>query len=90
VLLVLPDASNAAIIGHPLVSLQYYDDAAGILRMVILSAIQPHRLLAAPQPLPQHPCGDMGSEAMEGSQHGMHYNMSMDDMRSQAAGEEDK
>ncbi|KAI3438574.1 hypothetical protein D9Q98_001000 [Chlorella vulgaris] len=69
---------------------KYYDDAAGILRMVILSAIQPHRLLAAPQPLPQHPCGDMGSEAMEGSQHGMHYNMSMDDMRSQAAGEEDK
>ena len=31
---------------------QYYDDAAGILRMIILSACQPHRLMVAPpQPL---------------------------------------
>lgn len=39
---------------HPLcfVLLQYYDDAAGILRMIILSACQPHRLIMAPpQPL---------------------------------------
>ncbi len=72
-------------------SLQYYDDAAGILRMVILSAVQPHRLLAAPpQPLPQHPCAVEGSGDLEGSQHGMHYNMSLDDMRSQVAGEEDR
>ncbi|EFN57696.1 hypothetical protein CHLNCDRAFT_57228 [Chlorella variabilis] len=70
---------------------KYYDDAAGILRMVILSAVQPHRLLAAPpQPLPQHACGDVVLETVDGSQHGMHYNMSMDDMRSQVAGEEDK
>lgn len=71
--------------------MQYYDDAAGILRMVILSAVQPHRLLAAPpQPLPQHPCAVEGSGDLEGSQHGMHYNMSLDDMRSQVAGEEDR
>jgi inositol hexakisphosphate/diphosphoinositol-pentakisphosphate kinase len=69
---------------------KYYDDAAGILRMVILSAVQPHRLLAAPpQPLPQHSCALDGSGEMEGSQHSMHYNMSLDDMRSQVAGEED-
>lgn len=71
--------------------MQYYDDAAGILRMVILSAVQPHRLLAAPpQPLPQHPCALEGSGDLEGSQHGMHYSMSLDDMRSQVAGEEDR
>lgn len=78
--------------------LQYYDDAAGILRMVILSAVQPHRLLAAPlQPLPQHSCGGSDSEGgmgPEGSQHGMQYAMShmshlsMDDMRSQVADED--
>ncbi|GAB4823839.1 hypothetical protein N2152v2_010885 [Parachlorella kessleri] len=33
-------------------SYKYYDDAAGILRMIILSACQPHRLMVAPpQPL---------------------------------------
>lgn len=71
---------------------QYYDDAAGILRMVILSAIQPHRLLAAPPlPVTQHPCEVLPGEPPEGSQHGhMHYNMSLDDMRSQVAGEEDR
>ena len=59
--------------------------------MVILSAVQPHRLLAAPpQPLPQHPCALEGSGDLEGSQHGMHYSMSLDDMRSQVAGEEDR
>lgn len=34
------------------VSLQYYDDAAGILRSIILSAIAPHRLATAPPQLP--------------------------------------
>ncbi len=72
--------------------LQYYDDAAGILRMVILSAIQPHRLLAAPPlPVSQHPCEVAPGEQPDGSQHGhMHYNMSLDDMRSQVAGEDDR
>ena len=73
-----------------LAHLQYYDDAAGILRMVILSAIQPHRLLAAPpQPLPTYSCGEVGSD-QEGSQHSMHYNMSLDDMRSQVGAEEER
>ncbi|KAL4445780.1 hypothetical protein ABPG77_008979 [Micractinium sp. CCAP 211/92] len=71
---------------------KYYDDAAGILRMVILSAIQPHRLLAAPPlPVSQHPCEVAPGEQPDGSQHGhMHYNMSLDDMRSQVAGEDDR
>lgn len=90
----LVDVSFSSLLAHwvpDFPSLQYYDDAAGILRMVILSAVQPHRLLAAPpQPLPQHACGDVVLETVDGSQHGMHYNMSMDDMRSQVAGEEDK
>lgn len=30
--------------------LQYYDDTAGILRNVILSAIAPHRMAASPMP----------------------------------------
>jgi hypothetical protein len=59
--------------------------------MVILSAIQPHRLLAAPpQPLPQHVCADIAAEALEGTQQGMHYNVSMDDMRGQVSAEDDK
>ena len=33
-----------------LVSVQYYDDTAGILRSVILSAIAPHRMAASPMP----------------------------------------
>lgn len=37
---------------------QYYDDAAGILRSIILSAIAPHRLATAPPqqlaPSPSH------------------------------------
>ena len=58
--------------------------------MVILSALQPHRLLAAPpQPLPQYTCSGEGG-SMDGSQHGMPYSMSLDDMRSQVAGEEDR
>lgn len=32
-------------------SMQYYDDTAGILRSVILSAIAPHRMAASPMPL---------------------------------------
>lgn len=35
--------------------LQYYDDAAGILRSIILSAIAPHRLATAPPQLPAFP-----------------------------------
>lgn len=31
--------------------MQYYDDTAGILRSVILSAIAPHRMAASPMPL---------------------------------------
>ena len=38
--------------------LQYYDDAAGILRSIILSAVAPHRLATAPpvmhMPSPEH------------------------------------
>lgn len=42
--------SGYSLVLHSL--LQYYDDAAGILRMIILSACQPHRLMVAPpQPL---------------------------------------
>ena len=32
------------------VHMQYYDDTAGILRSVILSAVAPHRLSASPMP----------------------------------------
>lgn len=35
-------------------SMQYYDDTAGILRSVILSAIAPHRMSASPMPLSRH------------------------------------
>lgn len=35
--------------------MQYYDDAAGILRSIILSAIAPHRLATAPPQLPVSP-----------------------------------
>ena len=43
-----PDPRSAAV--------QYYDDAAGILRSIILSAIAPHRLATAPpQQLVQSP-----------------------------------
>ncbi|KAK9865899.1 hypothetical protein WJX84_000442 [Apatococcus fuscideae] len=45
-------------------SVKYYDDAAGILRSIILSAIAPHRLTAPPGPMagfatppPGHPAG---------------------------------
>jgi hypothetical protein len=34
---------------------QYYDDAAGILRSIILSAIAPHRLATVPPQLPASP-----------------------------------
>ena len=33
-------------------ALQYYDDTARVLRSVVLSAIAPHRLTAAPKPMP--------------------------------------
>ena len=36
-------------------ALQYYDDAAGILRSIVLSAIAPHRLATAPPRLPAFP-----------------------------------
>ncbi len=39
---------NAATTDHVL--MQYYDDTAGILRSVILSAIVPHRMSASPMP----------------------------------------
>lgn len=64
--------------------------------MVILSAIQPHRLLASPPVLPAQAGGaavmggGAGGADLDGSQHGMVYNMSLDDMRSQVAGEEDR
>lgn len=32
---------------------QYYDDTAGILRSVILSAVAPHRMSASPMPMPR-------------------------------------
>ena len=52
--------------------MQYYDDAAGILRSIILSAIAPHRLATAPpQQLVQSPsqeeraCHDFNRQATE-------------------------
>lgn len=52
--------------------MQYYDDAAGILRSIILSAIAPHRLATAPpQQLVQSPsqeeraCHDFDRQATE-------------------------
>ena len=62
--------------------MQYYDDAAGILRMVIVSAIAPHRLLAAP-PAPPPALGDEERCGMEGaaSHHDMHGSLSYDDVR---------
>lgn len=36
---------------HVCSCLQYYDDTAGILRSVVLSAVAPHRLSMAPQPI---------------------------------------
>ena len=47
------------------VAVQYYDDTAGILRSVILSAIAPHRLSATP--LPQ---GDLQSFGRQDSAQG--------------------
>ena len=43
-------------------SQKYYDDTAGILRMIILSAVAPHRLLVAPIP----PCPDPTNIALTG------------------------
>ena len=46
--------------------MQYYDDTAGILRSVILSAIAPHRLAASP--LPQASVEGFGrQESMQGA-----------------------
>ena len=49
---------------------QYYDDAAGILRSIILSAIAPHRLatapsMALPAGLPRLPGGG-GFDGLDG------------------------
>ena len=44
--------------------MQYYDDAAGILRSIVLSAIAPHRLATAPPQLPSFP---RESRELEGS-----------------------
>lgn len=44
--------------------LQYYDDAAGILRSIILSAIAPHRLATAPPQLPLTSASMAKDEAM--------------------------
>ncbi len=43
---------------------QYYDDAAGILRSIILSAIAPHRLATAPPQLPLTSASLAKDEAM--------------------------
>jgi hypothetical protein len=43
---------------------QYYDDAAGILRSIILSAIAPHRLATAPPQLPMTSASMAKDEAM--------------------------
>lgn len=44
--------------------LQYYDDAAGILRSIILSAIAPHRLATAPPQLPMSSANSAKDDAM--------------------------
>ena len=44
--------------------LQYYDDAAGILRSIILSAIAPHRLATAPPQLPMSAASLAKDDAM--------------------------
>uniref|UniRef100_A0A1D1ZXV8 Inositol hexakisphosphate and diphosphoinositol-pentakisphosphate kinase n=1 Tax=Auxenochlorella protothecoides TaxID=3075 RepID=A0A1D1ZXV8_AUXPR len=58
-------------------STKYYDDAAGILRMVILSAVAPHRLLAPPNPPmslsdPANPEDAIGNHACLGSMSDIH------------------
>ena len=67
---------------HPSTPLtQYYDDAAGILRMIIVSAIAPHRLLAAPPP-PLPTGDDERCGMLEGAHsHRMPGSLSYDDMR---------
>ena len=52
----------------PVLCLQYYDDAAGILRSIVLSAIAPHRLATAPPRLPAFP-------RESGEEHNSHYDM---------------
>lgn len=47
-------------------SQKYYDDTAGILRMIILSAVAPHRLLVAPMPIMPDPCSAGPGLAMSG------------------------
>lgn len=46
--MVLCHVDHALILYLPM---QYYDDTAGILRSVILSAIAPHRMSASPMPV---------------------------------------
>ena len=48
------------------VGMQYYDDTSGILRSVVLSAVAPHRLAAAP--LPQASAESFGrQESVQGA-----------------------
>jgi hypothetical protein len=47
-------------------SRKYYDDVAGILRDIILSALAPHKKDAAALP-PARSCADSGAGAMDGS-----------------------
>ncbi len=42
-------------------SQKYYDDAAGILREIILTALAPHRLQTAPQPQPSKKSAEYGA-----------------------------
>lgn len=71
---------------------QYYDDAAGILRGIILSALAPHRLLtspSAPRPASAIPAGvapaaacaeSMTDAAIAAASGAMHTSMSSDDL----------
>jgi inositol hexakisphosphate/diphosphoinositol-pentakisphosphate kinase len=66
-------------------SQKYYDDTAGILRMIILSAVAPHRLLAAQPPGPLCACDPVdpgGAEAIAGISAGIPPTPSYDDLRS--------
>ena len=50
------DVNGFSMVKH---SFKYYDDAAGILRSLILSAVAPHRLTALPPPPPSAGPGGM-------------------------------
>lgn len=71
-------------------SQKYYDDAAGIIRMTILSAVAPHRLLA-PETFPFSASGNVGEPCIapenldDNSMRGMNIVESYDDVRNSAA-----